>query len=199
MDGIPPPPSPQPPQAVDVAVKPISPPAGGMGGGLPKKTKRSRGSRSRSNSSAETKRIKGRGRHGETRDERIARRLEVHGARGHAPIILNVPADEMAPSQLPPAAPKAQEQARSVVISKTGFHGPPAPRRGRPHAAGMRKVVTSNSPPQSLEQRLRALDPATQQQWLERMDAERTGAGPKGNDGAGGAGRGLLPSVSARL
>ncbi len=124
----------------------------------------------------------------------------MHGVRGQsAPIILNVPADAMAPAKLPPAAPKGQEQARLVVISKAGPHVPPASRRGRPHVPGMRKVVTSNSPPQSLEQRLRALDPATQQQWLERMDAERTGAEPKARDGAGGADRGSSPSVSARL
>ncbi len=200
MDGILPPPSPQPLQAGGLAAGPTSPPALGMGGGQSKKTKRSRGSRSRSNSSAEAKRTKGRGRHGETRDERASRRLEVHGVRGQSiPIILNVPADAMAPAQLPPAASNAQDQARSVVISKTGFHVQPASRRGRPHASGMRKVGTSNSPPQSLEQRLRALDPATQQQWLERMDAERTGAGLNVKDGAGGADRGSSPSVPARL
>ena len=91
-----------------------------------------------------------------------------------------------------------------MVISKEGPHVPPLARRGRtkPMTApgpSMRMTVTTNSPPQSLEQRIKALDPATQKQWLDRMDAERTAAGLKVKDAAGGADRGSSPSVPARL
>ena len=205
IDGIPPPPSPQPPPALSSAPRPASPLATGSGVGPPKRIKRSRGSRSRSNSSTEVKRTRGRGRFGEIKEDRTARRLESQGAKGQpASVVLNVPADAMASTQLPSAPIKGQEHARSVVISKEGLHGPPPARRGRARpltATGpiMRMTVTTNSPPQSLEQRMRALDPVTQKQWLDRMDAERTAAGLKAKDAAGGADRGSSPSVPARL
>ncbi len=54
-------------------------------------------------------------------------------------------------------------------------------------------------PPQSLKQRIRALDTVTQKQWLDTMNAERTAAGRGRKDAAGGANRGTSFSVPARL
>ena len=56
----------------------------------------------------------------------------------------------------------------------------------------MRMTVTTNSPPQSLEQRLKGLPPLVQKQWIDRIEAERVAEAAKAKVaaqvGAGGGG-----------
>ena len=111
-----------------------------------------------------------------------------------AAVILTVPTHLMAPApqanvtQMPMASGRTVEFARGASLSEGATKPKPRPKG----AAALRMTLNTDSPPRSLEQRLKGLPPLVQKQWIDRIEAERVAEAVKAKVaaqvGAGGGG-----------
>ena len=165
--------------------------------------KRNRASRSRSNLNGEIKKRRGRGRWGLTMADRVvpdeAARVASNGGGGDSPpgpvaVTLTVPTHLMAPApqaddtQVPMASGRTVEFSGGAPLSGGATKPRPRP-KGAP---ALRMTLNTDSPPRSLEQRLKGLPPLVQKQWIDRIEAERVSEAAKvkavAQVGAGGGG-----------